>query len=231
MFFKKKTIYIFGASGHAKELANLASKTHKNSLTFKKAVFVTPLGQEAGTISEDGLDRQANTTFHSGSYAKTMVAVGIGSPRIREKIANKIEDDPLLVPVNLISSSATIPKDMLYLARTDPWYGFNKGIVICPRVTLTVDVRLGKHVHLNTACTICHDVTIGDYSIVSPGATICGKVTIGARCYVGAGAVIKDGISIVDDVTIGAGSVVVKDIDTPGTYVGCPAKFLKEESI
>ena len=236
MIFKKNNLYVFGASGHAKELVNLAKNTHKNCPTFHRFVFVSSKGQEAGTISEEKLSKVASDTFFCKAE-KLRVVLGIGSPKVREKIDRLVlNPNSFLIPQNLISSSANVPEEMLHLVRGScPKWNINprnqRGIIICPGVTVTVDVKLGRHVHLNTGCTVCHDVEIGDYSIVSPMATVCGNVTIGKRCYIGAGAVIRDGVSIADDVTVGAGAVVVSDLKDPGTYVGCPAKFLKEESI
>lgn len=42
------------------------------------------------------------------------------------------------------------------------------------------------------------------------------------------GVIVSNDISICEDCMIGAGAVVVKNIDIPGTYVGVPAKRIKE---
>jgi acetyltransferase-like isoleucine patch superfamily enzyme len=36
------------------------------------------------------------------------------------------------------------------------------------------------------------------------------------------------GVSIVSDVVIGANAVVVSDLDSPGVYVGQPAKIIRQ---
>ena len=59
---------------------------------------------------------------------------------------------------------------------------------------------------------------------ISPGVRLGGRVTIGNNTWVGIGATIKNNIHICNDVTIGAGAIVVNDIDTPGTYIGIPAR-------
>lgn len=48
-------------------------------------------------------------------------------------------------------------------------------------------------------------------------------VKIGNNVFVGVNAVITKGVSIGDNVIIGAGSVVLKDCESNGVYVGCPA--------
>jgi UDP-3-O-[3-hydroxymyristoyl] glucosamine N-acyltransferase len=89
---------------------------------------------------------------------------------------------------------------------------------------ITIDVSLGKHCHINLNSTIGHDTTLGDYVTVSPGVNISGNVHIGKNCYIGTNASIKEHINICDNTVIGMGSVVVKNIETPGIYVGIPAR-------
>ena len=38
----------------------------------------------------------------------------------------------------------------------------------------------------------------------------------------------NEGLTICDNVNIGAGSIVTKSITKPGTYVGAPAKVVRE---
>lgn len=101
------------------------------------------------------------------------------------------------------------------------------GCIICPGAVLTTNVWIGRHVIINVNASISHDSYIGDYSTISPGAVICGNVKIGDYCFIGANAVVREKIRICDNVIIGAGAVVVKDITTPGIYIGNPAKKMK----
>ena len=41
------------------------------------------------------------------------------------------------------------------------------------------------------------------------------------------GATVSNGINICQDCMIGAGAVVVRDMETPGTYIGVPARKLR----
>lgn len=84
--------------------------------------------------------------------------------------------------------------------------------------------RIGRGVILNTGCIVEHECTVGDFSHVSVNATVAGRARIGCRVMLGAGAVVIDNVSICDDAVIGAGAVVTRDITTPGTYVGVPAR-------
>lgn len=100
------------------------------------------------------------------------------------------------------------------------------GSIIQYGVNLSSEVKIGKFVKLNTLCNIMHNVHIDDYSTIAPNAVILGNVKIGKQCYIGANSTILPNINICDDTIVGAGALVTKDISTPGTYIGAPAKLL-----
>lgn len=102
------------------------------------------------------------------------------------------------------------------------------GSIICAGTILTTNIKIGKHAHLNLQTTIGHDCEIGDYFTTAPGAKISGNCTIMDRVYVGTNASIKQKISITDSTTIGMNAAVVKNITTSGTYIGVPAKQIKQ---
>ena len=91
----------------------------------------------------------------------------------------------------------------------------------------------------NTACignnniiysntSIEHEVKIGDHNVITMNVALCGRVKLGSRVFVGAGASILPSVEVCDDVTIGAGAVVTKNIIESGTYIGIPAKKVKQ---
>ena len=103
------------------------------------------------------------------------------------------------------------------------------------------DVDFGARVKIVEPCNL-YGCKIGDDCFVghgvmfindtfSSGAPAGGRkelwreTVIGNRVSIGSNATIMP-VRIVDDVVIGAGSVVTKDITTPGTYAGNPARRL-----
>jgi UDP-N-acetylbacillosamine N-acetyltransferase len=88
-------------------------------------------------------------------------------------------------------------------------------------------VKIGDNNIINSGAIIEHESKVGSHNHIAIGVKICGRVNIGNMCLIGAGSVILDNLSICDNVTIGAGAIIVKDIDTPGIYVGNPAKRIK----
>lgn len=92
---------------------------------------------------------------------------------------------------------------------------------------LTTNIKLGKHTILNRGNHIGHDCVIGDYFSAMPGSIISGNVKIYDLVYIGNNASIREKLSIHSSSTIGMNSAVIKHIETPGVYVGCPAKLIK----
>lgn len=104
-----------------------------------------------------------------------------------------------------------------------PHTAIGKGSIVLGNVLLSCDVRIGDFAVINPGTTISHDAVIGDFFSASPGVNISGNCKIGDRVFMGTNAALRNGIRIGDDVVIGMGSVVVKDILSPGTYLGNPA--------
>ena len=102
-------------------------------------------------------------------------------------------------------------------------------IVICAGCILTTNIKIGDHAHLNLNTTIGHDCTIENYFTTAPGVNVSGNCNISDYVYIGTNASLRQKLTICSNVTIGLNAGVVKDIKEPGTYVGVPAKILKNE--
>jgi sugar O-acyltransferase (sialic acid O-acetyltransferase NeuD family) len=85
---------------------------------------------------------------------------------------------------------------------------------------ITCNIKIGKHSILNRGNQIGHDSIIGDYFSAMPGSIVSGNVTIGNKVYLGTNSSIREKLSICSNVTIGLNTGLVKNIDSPGTYVG-----------
>jgi sugar O-acyltransferase (sialic acid O-acetyltransferase NeuD family) len=92
---------------------------------------------------------------------------------------------------------------------------------------LTTNIKIGKYSILNRGNHIGHDCEIGDYFSAMPGAIVSGNVKIYDCVYMGNNSSIREKLSIHSLSTIGMNSAVVKHIEGPGIYVGCPAKIIK----
>ena len=109
------------------------------------------------------------------------------------------------------------------------------GSIICPFVTLTSNINIGKSFHANIYSYVAHDCQIGDYVTFAPAVKCNGNVIIENNVYIGTGAIIKQGtknkpIVIGENSIIGAGSFVTKNVEKNTTVFGNPAKILNKKN-
>ena len=98
------------------------------------------------------------------------------------------------------------------------------------------DNSIGDRVTIRFNSIIARGCEIGDDTFIAARLmtnnldsekTPVGGAKIGKKCFIGTNVVIHHGINICDRVTLGAMSFINKDITTPGTYFGNPAKKYK----
>ena len=68
-----------------------------------------------------------------------------------------------------------------------------EGAILSPFVTLTSNIRIGRHFHANLYSYVEHDCMIGDYVTFAPCVKCNGNIVIEDHVYIGTGAVIKQG--------------------------------------
>lgn len=211
-----KPLYIIGTNGFAKEVGLLAGLINAVQARWSRIEYLAenksnigvdfPYGQVTGT--DELLNREDEAD----------IVIGIGRPKIRQRIAEAIFARPWLSAPNLIHPRSEI----------DPkWVQLGKGNILTSGTVFTCDITIGDFNVFNLNCTIGHDVHVGSYSVINPGCNISGGVSLGDRCLVGTGVQILENLSIVSDTTVGAGALVSKSITEPTIYVGIPAKPLK----
>lgn len=105
------------------------------------------------------------------------------------------------------------------------------GAILCPFVTLTSNIRIGRHFHANLYSYVEHDCIIGDFVTFAPGVHCNGNVTIEDHAYIGAGAILRQGrpgepLVIGRGAVVGMGAVVTRSVPPGVTVVGNPARPL-----
>jgi sugar O-acyltransferase (sialic acid O-acetyltransferase NeuD family) len=144
------------------------------------------------------------------------VAIGIGAPSVRRKIARSLIERQIDMPV-LIHPNAVIGSRV----------SIGQGSLITAGNVLTTDITIGSFVILNLLCTTGHDCRLGSYVTVAPGTNISGNVFIGEGCDVGTGTAIVQGITIGEWTILGAGACATRDVPANCTAVGVPAVPIK----
>lgn len=202
-----KEVIIIGASGHGKVVADIVRQSGDTVLGFLDDAACLPATicgfPVLGAVSD------------YRSYPDACFVIAIGNASVRRKIVEQLEDVQwytAIHPTAVVSPMGT---------------AIGEGTVVMANAVVNSCAQVGKHCILNTSAVVEHDNRIGDYAHISVGAKLAGTVTIGENTWVGIGAVVSNNLSVCPDCMIGAGAVVVKNIEEPGTYVGVPARKVK----
>ena len=197
-------ICLYGASGHAKVIIDLACACN---------ITIRCLIDDNTAIHT----LQGIPVIHTIADLHLPIIISIGDNLTRRRIAEAIDcpiAPPLIHPTACVSPSAVI----------------GSGTVIMAGAVVQAGAHIGSHCIINTGATVDHDCNIGDFVHISPGATLCGAVTIGQGTHIGAGATIIQCRTIGQWSTIGAGAAVISDIPSHTTAVGVPATPLVSKS-
>lgn len=206
----RKKVVIIGAGGHAKVIADIIEKSGDEIVGFLDD------NKEIGTtiIKEYKVIGDLNNRFAMAVTKENLeFIIAIGDNKKREEISHS----PNLKFYTAIHPSAQIGLDV----------EIKEGTVVMANVCINSSAKIGKHCIINTGAIIEHDNIIEDFVHISPNVALGGTVKIGKNTHVGIGSTIKNNITICENCKIGAGAVVVKDIEKEGTYVGVPAKGIK----
>jgi sugar O-acyltransferase (sialic acid O-acetyltransferase NeuD family) len=204
-----KSVILVGYSGHAYVVAETVLDNGFDIIGYsdKGKVDFDPYN-----LPYLGFERENDFV---GWLKEIPFVLGIGDNKLRQNIANLIEDkgkeiQTIIHKTANISMNATI----------------GTGSFINKNVSVNSLVRIGKNVILNTGCIVEHECVLQDAVHIAPGAVLAGNVTVGERTFVGANSIIKQGIVIGKDVIIGAGSVVITNIPDGKKVVGNPGRII-----
>lgn len=188
---------LFGYGGHAREVAAQIN----DDITF----FV-----------DDAYSNEVAKPISEFDPTEYMMMVAVADSRDRFDIVQKLPKETKYF--TYIHPTVLIMDDNIKIG---------EGSFIGAYSILTTNINIGKHAILNRGNHIGHDTIIKNYFSAMPGAIVSGNVIIHDLVYMGTNSSVKEKLSIHSLTTIGSNSTVVKHINQPGTYVGCPAKQIK----
>lgn len=205
-----KDLIIIGAGGHGRVIADIAQK-----LGAYETISFLDDGDAKETMGLPIVGKTADVE----KYINTAdIFVAIGNSQVRGEFIER-----------LLSLGANIPILIHPSAMIGACVEIGVGTVIIAGAVVDPCVEIGKGVIVNQLASIGHDCKIGDYTHISAGVHVGGTAQMGKYTWVGIGASVKNNISICENCMVGAGAVVVDNISVCGTYVGVPAKLLREE--
>jgi sugar O-acyltransferase (sialic acid O-acetyltransferase NeuD family) len=212
-----KRVAVFGVSGCGRGVMPLARRQWDTIHEQYQLVFV-----------DDSPPASECNGHHVLTYAQWLelpassrhISIGIANGEVRRKLVDRCRADG--IEFFEVRACNVVQLD-------DVWIG--EGAILCSFVTLTSNIRIGKHFHANLYSYVEHDCIIGDYVTFGPGVMCNGNVVVEDHAYIGAGAVIKQGqpgrpLVIGSGAIVGMGAVVTRSVPPGTTVVGNPARPL-----
>lgn len=213
-----KLVGIYGASGFGREVMPVARENFASGNC--ELVFI-----------DDNLELKEINGAHVLSYPEFLkydaeekrVSVAIADAKIRREIEERCYSDG--VKPASISSHNNVVLDEVEIGAA---------CILCPFVTLTSNIRIGKSFQANIYSYVAHDCVIGDYVTFAPAVKCNGNVVIEDNAYIGTGAIIKQGkpgkpIVIGEGAIVGMGAVVTRNVAPGSVVIGNPAKPFGEK--
>jgi len=212
-----KDIYIIGTSGFASEVTEyiLDNDNYKikgyfdiSEIEYKKYGYRAPfLG------NEKDYDFTCNDN----------IVIAIADYKLRNKIYLALRDKGVNF-MNIIHKSSFISRSS----------SIGDGSIVCPFVTLTSNIKIGRNFQANIYSYVAHDCIIGNNVTFAPSVKCNGNVVIEDDVYIGTGVIIHQGkpnkpLKIGKGAVIAAGAVVTKSVPVGKVMFGNPAiEFTKE---
>lgn len=196
-------MYLYGASGHGKVVADI----------------LLSLGNEIFAIYDDNPKEQSILgvpVLHTNKLLTENSAsciISIGNNKARKDISKTLK----AIYITAVHKTAVV----------SPFSEIGEGTIVMAQATINPDVKIGKHCIINTASTIEHDCQIGDFTHISPNVALAGNVEVGEGSHIGIGACVIQGVKIGKWCTIGAGAVIIKDVPDNAVVVGNPGRIIR----
>ena len=212
-----KQVAIFGASGFGREVLPLARQQWAASGESHQLVFVD---DSPSAVECNGQRVLTYADWLAQPASSRHISIAIANSAVRQKLVERCLTDG--VQFFEVRAANVVQLDDVQLG---------EGAILCPFVTLTSNIRIGRHFHANLYSYVEHDCVIGDFVTFAPGVKCNGNVVVEDHAYIGTGAVIKQGqpgapLVIGRGAVVGMGAVVTKSVPPGVTVVGNPARPL-----
>lgn len=204
-------LVIVGAGGFGREVFALVQDLNR----------VEPRWQVLGFL-DDALDKLAGLPYYGGvlgpieSYRELgcpWAICAVGDPRVRKAVVGRL--DAMQACWATLGHPTAVRHDTSTIG---------EGCVLCHGAWVSVDTRIGRHVHMNCMTTVGHDAHLGDFCTLSPHADICGAAVLETGVFLGSHASVLPKAHVGAWARVGGGSVVLRNVAPNTTVFGVPTK-------
>ena len=203
-----RDLWIIGGGGHAKVVIEAVRAEGR----FRPVGILDDDARRWGDTVLGVPIRGAIASLAPGAAGSARGVLAIGDNRRRamldERIGERMTWPTIVHPSSVVSPSATIAG----------------GAVVFAGVIVQADARVGRHVILNTGCSVDHDSVIDDFAHLAPGVRLAGGVHVEEGALLGIGSSVIPYRTVGAWSVVGAGGVVVRNIPSSVTARGIPAR-------
>ena len=206
-----KDLYIVGAGGCGREVLHIIKDIHR--IQGPRWNIMGFLDDTEDPLKGKECDYGVVETIQGYQPKENDVLVmAIASPQAKQKLV------PMLLERGAVFESVIHP-----YANLGEFNSFGQGMVIYPGFGMTVNIKVGNYVIMQS-CSIGHDAVIGDYATISPYSHILGNAVISQGAFLGTNSVILPHAVVEDDAYVGAGSIVLRRVKAGTRVFGNPAR-------
>jgi len=213
-----KDIYIIGAGGFGREVADTVHDINKKSETYNMAGFIDDDSSKWGMVIND-IEVKGGTDFlfdlGKNDPGRIHAVIAVGDPDTKVKLARKL--DPSVTWENIIHPTAII----------SGYASIGEGNTIQSYALVNANVKMGNHCLINAGSGLGHDVVLNNYVSIMSKCDITGNCVLKDCVYVATSVCVIPGIVVEKNAFLGAGSVIVNDVETCATMIGNPARRVK----
>jgi len=209
-------LVVIGAGGFGREVLELIEDINRGtpSPTYEVVGVLDDGGPGPELLAPLGVTHLGDTSSLEWLPPDVGYVLGIGACRPRRAIDERCRSWGRTAHT-LVHPTAVVGRRSVRLG---------EGSIVCANSTLTTNITLGRHVHVNPNVSVGHDTRVGDYVTLTPQVAVAGNVTIADEVFVGTGARIRPSVHVGHQVVMGAGAVVVNDVSPGLTVAGVPAR-------
>ena len=206
-------LFVYGAGGHAKVVADAARCAGLPRLEglVAEGTALGPPPSDLPVLGDSGWLRE-----HARSR-RCAVLLGIGQNAARERIWRECHEMDVRV-VGVVHPSAVVSRSA----------HLGEGCVVLARAVINAEARLETGAIVNTGAIVEHDVRVGAFAHLSPGALTGGGARLGDRSQLGLGAVLLPRVSVGHDSVVGAQALVTASLPDGVIAYGVPARIRRQ---